>query len=308
MEAMLQALKKAGGDHQAISHKDVAHLIIEGDEVLGSHLVPGLQADVQRSEPGLLQIHIQVQEQIPRPVHLCFGVLPQEGTQKIELQLFVLENAGVEVMAHCVFPNAVKVLHQMDARICIGQGGRYFYRENHFHGDGGGVQVQAKARLQLEAESQLKTLFHLVEGRVGVMDLDYESQVGEGAILEMIARMSGLASDVIQIREAAHLLGKDSRGVLETRIALRDTAQAEIINELVASAPGAWGHVDCTEILMDEAVAKAIPRVEVRHPQAKVTHEAALGSVDSKQLQTLMSRGLDEERAQEIIIQGLLNR
>jgi hypothetical protein len=38
-----------------------------------------------------------------------------------------------------------------------------------------------------------------------------------------------------------------------------------------------------------------------------VTHEAAIGSVDSTQLQTLMAHGLDEEEASDVIIQGLLN-
>jgi Fe-S cluster assembly scaffold protein SufB len=47
--------------------------------------------------------------------------------------------------------------------------------------------------------------------------------------------------------------------------------------------------------------------VQVDHPQAHVTHEAAIGSVDSKQLQTLMSRGLSEEDATEMIIDGLLS-
>jgi Fe-S cluster assembly scaffold protein SufB len=53
-------------------------------------------------------------------------------------------------------------------------------------------------------------------------------------------------------------------------------------------------------------VARAIPVVEVRHPKAHVTHEAAIGSVDSKQLQTLMSRGLSEDAAVDLIVQGLL--
>jgi hypothetical protein len=47
--------------------------------------------------------------------------------------------------------------------------------------------------------------------------------------------------------------------------------------------------------------------VDVKDPRAHVTHEAAIGSVDSKQLQTLMSRGLSEEEAVELIIQGLLS-
>jgi hypothetical protein len=123
----------------------------------------------------------------------------------------------------------------------------------------------------------------------------------------MLARISGQKNDLIKIREAAHLNGKSARGILDSKIAIKDQAEAEIYNELTADAAEAMGHVDCTEIIKDQAIARAIPIVDVRHPEAKVTHEAAIGSVDSTQLQTLMARGLDEEEASEVIIQGLLN-
>jgi Fe-S cluster assembly scaffold protein SufB len=44
----------------------------------------------------------------------------------------------------------------------------------------------------------------------------------------------------------------------------------------------------------------------VRDDQARVTHEAAIGSVSKKELETLMARGLDEEEAVDIIIRGML--
>ena len=50
-----------------------------------------------------------------------------------------------------------------------------------------------------------------------------------------------------------------------------------------------------------------MPVVEVSHPLAHVTHEAAIGSVDSRQLQTLMARGLTEDKATDLIIEGLLS-
>ncbi|MEJ2629192.1 MAG: SufD family Fe-S cluster assembly protein, partial [bacterium] len=99
----------------------------------------------------------------------------------------------------------------------------------------------------------------------------------------------------------------DARGVLTTNIAVREQAQAIIKNTLIAKAAGARGHVDCKEIVQDQGLAKAIPMVEVRHPKAHVTHEAAIGSVDSKQLETLMARGLNENDATDLIIEGLLN-
>ena len=88
---------------------------------------------------------------------------------------------------------------------------------------------------------------------------------------------------------------------------MRGKARAEVFNKLIADAPYARGHVDCKEIVQDEASANAVPIVEVRNPHAHVTHEAAIGSVDSKQLETLMSRGLTEDEASDLIIQGLLS-
>jgi hypothetical protein len=73
-----------------------------------------------------------------------------------------------------------------------------------------------------------------------------------------------------------------------------------------ATAPYARGHVDCKEVVQDEAWAKAVPIVDVQNPKAHVTHEAAIGSVDNKQLETLMTRGLDEDEAADLIIDGLL--
>jgi hypothetical protein len=59
-------------------------------------------------------------------------------------------------------------------------------------------------------------------------------------------------------------------------------------------------------IVHDRAVVSAVPEVRVRHPQAKVTHEAAIGSVDSKQLESLMARGLAPEEAVDLIVKGML--
>lgn len=56
----------------------------------------------------------------------------------------------------------------------------------------------------------------------------------------------------------------------------------------------------------DRAVAKAIPIASVTHPQAKVTHEAAIGSVDRHQMETLMAHGLTPEDAVDVIVKGIL--
>ena len=308
-QQMVDVYENVEGDKSPFEDSDVAHLVIQEDEVVGSHVVEGLEVEVKEQSDNTVAAQITVQEGywIEKPVHMCFGVLPEEGHQKIDLDIEVKDDAGIEILAHCMFPNAEQVIHEMEADIYVGKGSEYIYREVHAHGESGGVEVIANADMELEEDSRLETTFTLKEGRVGKLDFDYQSQIGADSTLEMYAKISGYADDKIKIREAGRLAGKNSRGLLETRIALQEEAEAEIENELVATAAGAQGHVDCTEIIKDEAIAKAIPIVDVRHPEAKVTHEAAIGSIDDTQLQTLLARGLDEEEASDVIIQGMLS-
>ncbi len=306
-EMMVDAYKDAGGE-DVFADSDTAHMVLEQDRVLGKHEVEGIEMDAKKIDESVVDVKLRIKEgyKIKNPMHMCFGVLPKEGLQKIMLDVFVEKDAEIKVMSDCVFPNASEVKHVMEADIHLGENSKYEYEENHYHGDTGGVEVIAKSDIKLEKGSELLTLFTLRKGRVGKIDFDYEAELDANTRVEMLARISGYADDKVKIREAAHLNGENARGLLDSKIAMKDEAEAEIYNELTASAPDAKGHVDCTEIIKDNAIARAIPVVEVKHPEAKVTHEAAIGSVDSDQLQTLMARGLDAEEASDLIIQGLL--
>lgn len=307
-KSMVAAYKDAGGE-DVFSDSDVAHVVLERDNILGVHEVEGLNMDLKNKDKGLVSVKVKVENgyRIENPVHMCFGVLPEKGRQEIELEIEIGEDSEVEVRADCVFPGAVEVKHIMKADIHINEGGQYTYNEHHFHGENGGVEVIAEADIRLEKNSSFNSLFTLLEGRAGKIDFDYKAVLQDYSTMEMMARIQGKEDDEIKLREAGELKGQGARGLLDSKIALQDRAEAEILNELTAEASGARGHVDCTEIIKEEAVARAVPVVDVRHPEAKVTHEAAIGSVDDFKLQTLMSRGLDEEEASEVIIQGMLN-
>ena len=294
-------------DVAVLQDPDVAHLTIDYNEVLSSRLVPGLIMDVKELEDGIkADITLEEGTVIEKDVHLCFGVIAKTGVQRIVMNVAVQKNAKMKVLAHCIFPNAVDLKHIMDANITIDDGAEYSYFERHIHGPAGGIEVYPKAVVNLGKKARFKTEFELVKGRVGLIDIDYETTCGEESVLEMTARINGSGDDTIKIRETGYLTGEHARGALTTKIAVRDTARAEVYNKMTATAAYARGHVDCKEIVQDKGTATAIPIVEVNHPKAHITHEAAIGSVDSKQLQTLMSRGLTEDEAVELIIEGLL--
>jgi hypothetical protein len=294
--------------HKQAQDPNVAHLVIGRNEVVSSRTLPGLDVDVEERDEGVtIVVNLAPETRIDKPVHMCFGMLQEEGIQEIDIEMVVGDGASMDVMAHCVFPNAQKIRHLMDGRIRIGSGAHYSYIERHIHAETGGVEVVPKSTIVLGDDSRFKTDFELLHGRVGLIDIAYDVTCGARSVLEMNARVSGKADDVIKIGEIGHLAGEHSRGALTSRVAVRDNARADIYNKLTASAAYARGHVDCKEIVQGEAIAAATPVVEVTHPKAHVTHEAALGSVDNKQLETLMARGLTEDEASDLIIEGLLS-
>lgn len=295
--------------HDVWADPGIARIEVHGNRVLGLHLLPGLEVEADPTGEGIeARIRVAAGTVIERPVQVCFGVVPETGLQRIDLHVEVDENARAGILAHCTFPNAVDVRHEMQAELNIAPGAEYAYVERHVHGPEGGVTVIPKSRVHVGEGARYQTDFELIRGRVGKMDIDLEV-IGEArSVSEVTARVAGSGNDRIEIREVADLVGEGARGVLTSNIAVRDSAEAHVYNTLTARAPGARGHVDCKEIVQDNAVAKAVPIVEVRDPKAHVTHEAAIGSVDSKQLETLMSRGLDEDAAIDLIISGLLRR
>jgi len=304
----VERLYKAAKIEDALSDPETAHLVLNEDEVVGISGVPGLTVDPTPIQDGVdVDIKLDKGTIIEKPVHLCFGVTGEKGIQKILLDIEIEEDAEIGILAHCVFPKAIDVKHVMDADIRIGKNARYSYLEKHIHSPKGGVDVIPSADIDLGENARFKSDFELIKGRVGKIDIDYETTCRKNSVMEMTAKVDGRGDDIIDISEVGNLVGEGARGVLTTRVALRDEARAEVYNELTADAPHARGHVDCKEIVQDHGSAKAIPIVEVNHPQAHVTHEAAIGSVDTKQLETLMSRGLSEDESVDLIIEGLLS-
>jgi len=70
-------------------------------------------------------------------------------------------------------------------------------------------------------------------------------------------------------------------------------------------AEGARNYTQCDSLLMgDKCSAHTFPSVEVKNPTAKVEHEATTSKIAEDQLFYCMQRGLDEEDAVSIIVNG----
>jgi Fe-S cluster assembly scaffold protein SufB len=307
LEELMKVFGESGGDNSILVREDIAHFVASGNKILSSRATRGLEIQAEETATGIdAMVKVLKGTIIKNPVHLCFGILHKKGLQEIRMDIKFETGASAHFIAHCIFPKAEKVRHIMNAVVEIAENAQMTYSEVHYHGPYGGIEVLPKAVVKVGKNGRYLTDFSLITGRVGKLGIDYTVKAGENAVIELIARVFGHGDDRISIKEKVMLDGENSKGLIKTRVALEDRAQAEVTGITEGNAAGARGHVDCMEIVKDSAVAKAIPIVNVTHPLAKVTHEAAIGSVDKRQLETLMAHGLTPEEAVDVIVKGIL--
>ena len=306
-EAILKAYEAAGGEIPALQSDRIASAVISANKILAVNEIPGVHIQAQEIPTGI-KAHIAVDPgtSLEYPVHLCFGMIPEEGLQEIIPEFEIGEGADVEFLAHCSFPNAVDLRHVMDARVRVGPGATMRYTESHYHGRKGGITVLPTSNVVVEEGGRFENVFNLVHGRVGRMEINVQVDVETKGVAELVVKVYGDENDTIRVEEVVRLNGPEACGLTRTRVAVRDNAISEIYTTAEGNAPGARGHMDCTEIVRGQAIASNTPVVVVRDDQARVTHEAAIGSVSHRELETLMARGVDEDEAVDIIIRGML--
>ncbi len=304
---MMRAYEQSGGNVGEFSNPNVPSIVISGNKVLGKNEVKGLIIEPTPTKDGVdVKIIVKSGTKILYPMALCFGVLPKEGTQIINMEAIIEDNAGMNAISHCVFPNAKHIVHKMNYNVKLGKHSFFRYEEIHFHGKDGGVEVVPFTSGTVGEDSYFKSTFTLKEGRVGKLDIKYDMDVEENGKLELYSKVWAKGKDTVNIEEKGNLKGKEAKALIKSRVVLQDESHSKVVSVVNAYAPYSRGHVDCMEIVQDNAVAEAVPIVGVSNHLAKVTHEAAIGSLDSKEIETLEARGLTEDEAIKVVVGALL--
>lgn len=83
-EAIVAAYEEAGGNASFLRSTKVASLVVSGNEVVGANSIPGVTMQAEQLPDGVkINLTVEPGTRVELPIHLCFGVLPAEGVQRI---------------------------------------------------------------------------------------------------------------------------------------------------------------------------------------------------------------------------------
>ena len=288
--------------------KNKFNLLVDRNKIVIRYPAPGVRSEVIETPTGVkTKVYIEPGTKLEEPVTLCFGAADNTDLQTTEGEIIVGEGADVKFQVYGAMAEGIKLKHVAKTKVIVEKNARFEFIDVHYNGGNTLIELDTETDAYVGENAYFKSVFKQIKGRAGKVRVNLKARVDKKGVVVFETKMIGKKDDEIKVEDIIYLDGEESRGISKSRIIAADQAKAEFIGETYGNAPGCRGHIDCSEIIRGkDVVVKAVPIVIVRDETAKVTHEAAIGSIDKKQLETLMARGLTEEEAVDVIVQGML--
>lgn len=132
---------------------------------------------------------------------------------------------------------------------------------------------------------------------------------GRGATADIISvAVAGRGQHQDTGAKAIHL-APDTRSRIVSKSVSKDGGRASYRGQVKVSpgATGAVASVRCDALMLDdESRSDTYPYIDIQEDDTSLSHEATVGRISADQVFYLMSRGLTENEAQNLIVQGFL--
>lgn len=102
------------------------------------------------------------------------------------------------------------------------------------------------------------------------------------------------------------LKGENSSVNVISRSVAKDSSIQKFVSNVIGDST-CFGHVECDGIILNNARIISVPEIDAKNVNASLVHEAAIGKIAGDELTKLMTLGLTESEAEDMIIKGYLN-
>jgi len=133
---------------------------------------------------------------------------------------------------------------------------------------------------------------------------------GPGASTENLGFTFAREGQYLDVGARALHLAPNTSSRLVSRSVIQGDAKAVFRGKVYVSkdARGAKGHVECSTLLLSpEAKTETVPVLDAENDEVELAHEATVGRISKDHLFYLMSRGLTEQEAMSLIVNGFVS-
>jgi len=241
-------------------------------------------------------------------VHIPVIISETGLTESVYNDFYIGENCDITIIAGCGIHNCgvQKSEHDGIHTFYVGKNSKVRYVEKHYgEGDGNGeIVLNPQTVIHLEAGSYLEMETVQIKG-VDSTVRTTTADVAEDATLIIKEKLMTHGKQYAETDFTVDLNGDNSSANLISRSVARDTSKQYFKSSIRGNAICS-GHSECDAIIMDNGMVSALPGLDANNVDAALIHEAAIGKIAGEQIIKLMTLGLTEEEAEEMIVNGFL--
>ena len=236
-------------------------------------------------------------------------IITESGLKDIVYNDFHIgKNANVIIIAGCGIHNDghKDARHDGIHRFYLEEGSKVKYVERHY-GEGVG---NGKKILNPITEIHMKQGSYMVMDTTQIKGVDDTIRITKATLekdttLVITEKILTSQNQKAITKFEVELSGENS----STHVTSRSVATNDSYQEFISNITGntkCYAHVECDAIIKENGKVKAVPEIYAKNIDANLIHEAAIGKIAGEQLIKLMSLGLTEKEAEDIIIKGFL--
>ena len=221
---------------------------------------------------------------------------------------FVGENAFVTIVAGCGIHNTSSDTsrHNGIHSFHLEKGAHVRYIESHIgEGNGKGGKILNPTTKIFQKENSTLEIETLQLGGVTSSARKTVATLGKGAFLRIQENILTENDNTATTDFKVTLNGENSKVEVVSRSVAKGKSVQKFQSNLVGKA-SCFGRVECDGILLDEARIVSAPMIDALSKDASLTHEASIGKIAGDELVKLMTLGLNEKEAEDVIIKGFL--
>ncbi|MFK4784628.1 SufB/SufD family protein [Fusobacterium sp. MFO224] len=236
-------------------------------------------------------------------------ILSKEGLNDMVYNTFeVGANSDVVIIAGCGIHSCgtQNSEHSGVHEFFVRENAKMKYVEKHYgDGNGSGERIMnPKTFIEAFENSVIELEMDQIKG-IDSTIRDTEIILHKNAKLIITERLLTDGKQKAESNIIVNLEGEDSSAQVISRSVAQGDSVQNFDMELIGKEKSR-GHIQCDSIITGNAKVSSSPKISAIHSEAELIHEATVGRIASDQLTKLMTIGITEEEAEEIIIKGFL--
>lgn len=236
-------------------------------------------------------------------------IITQSGIKDLVYNDFYIgDDCDILIVAGCGIHNPDKETSEHNGihSFHIGKNSKVRYVEKHVGvGASGGKILNPVTNVEMEEHSYMEMETTQLGGVTSSIR-DTNAVLQNNAKLVIKEKILTTENQIAKTKFNVSLNGENS----STEVISRSVAKGSSYQEFKSTVIGenkSFGHVECDAILMDQARIVSTPEIVANSIDATLVHEAAIGKIAGEQLIKLMTLGLTEHEAEDMIIKGFLS-